>query len=68
MEFYKVKQEADQIRIDRPKKSWFLVANELITEKEAISEGIVELLEKHANKVNINKFSTHWFFGCRWED
>ena len=35
MEYLRVKKEADSIRIERPKKHWFLVANELITRKQA---------------------------------
>lgn len=68
MQFYKVNKEADQIRINRPKKSWFLVANELITVKEAEREGIKQLLNKHAAIVDVNKNSTHWFFGCRFQN
>ena len=68
MKFYRVKPIADQKRIDRPKKSWFLVANELISEKEAKKEGITELLTKYAELVSISKFNTHWFFGCRFEN
>ena len=68
MKFYKVKPIADNKKINRPKKSWFLVANELITESEAKKEGIIELLNKYASIVNVSKFKTHWFFGCRFEN
>lgn len=68
MKFYKVNVDADQKRINRPKRRWFLVANELITQKEAKKEGIELLLSKYSSEVNINKMKTHWFFGCRFEN
>lgn len=66
MKFFKVKAIADQKRISRPKKDWFLVANELITEKEAEKEGILNTLNKYAELVEVGKNKTHWFFGCRF--
>lgn len=67
MKFYKVNKEADQIRINRPKKDWFLVANELITKAEAEKEGIIDILNTHAKVIELSKFKTSWFFGCRFE-
>ena len=68
MEFYKVKGSANQTRINRPRKSWYLVANELISIKEAARENIASLLDEHAIKIEVKKTSTYWFFGCRFEN
>ena len=69
MKYFKVKKHADQIRIERPRKSWFLVVGELITEREATKEGFsMEFLKNHFEKVQISKTKTHWFFGCRFEN
>jgi hypothetical protein len=68
MKYFKVKEHADQIRIERSRKFWFLVKNELITEGEARKEKFsIEFLKNHFEKVEISKNKTRWFFGCRFE-
>ena len=74
MKYYKVKKESDNKRIFIKKgnvlqvyhKRSILVANELITVKEANKQGLTQSLSKHANLVEINKNNTYFFFGCRF--
>lgn len=61
MEFYKITKELDQKRVGNT----FLVGGELITKKEALKMGCLDLLKEKAKKVNISKFKTHWCFGTR---
>ena len=50
------------------KKHWFLVANELITRKQAEKEGFTpEFISKHFEIVQIPKNKVYWFFGARFE-
>ena len=68
MEYLRVKKEADSIRIELPKKHWFLVENELITRKQAEKEGFTpEFISKHFEIVQIPKNKVYWFFGARFE-
>ena len=68
MQFYKVKTEADQVRFNNPLNKWHLVANELLTIKQVEKMKFnTKQIKKYFNKVEINKFSTYWFFGCRFE-
>lgn len=64
MEFYKVDKEADQLKVT---KDIFLVANELITQKEAEKFGFIGELKRNSKKVKVSKLKTYWFFGCRFE-
>ena len=64
MEFHKVNKEADQLKVS---KDIFLVANELITQKEAERSGFIGTLKRNSKKVKVSKFNTYWFFGCRFE-
>jgi hypothetical protein len=62
MLYYKVKKEADQ---KRRKDGTIYIANELYTQKET------EKLQLNINfmeLVNVNKNSTYFFFGARFEE
>ena len=78
MVYFKVKKEADQIPVYRPKKHGYivrqnLIANELYTQKE-----LEELCEdcglnfdkfstKHFKLIQISSRNTYIFFGARFE-
>ena len=62
MKYYKVKQEADQ---KRRKDGSIYIADELYTEKEAEK---LKLNTNFMNLVNVNKNSTYFFFGARFQE
>ena len=66
MKFYMVKDESDNVYC--PKTGTFLVARELITEKEFVKRGLQYLSPKHFEIVEVKKNATHWFFGARFSD
>ena len=66
MRFYMVKDESDNVYCS--KTGTFLVARELITEKEFAKRGLQYLDPKHFDVVEVKKNETHWFFGARFSD
>ena len=68
MKFYKVKKQADQTRKNKT-GSDILICGELYTEKEVKKMNFTEIgKEKYFDIVEMSKFSTHWFFGARFEN
>ena len=73
MEYYRVPKHLDQTRLYKENKTnhhktpngYFLIANELLTEKECkkLNAPIHKL-----KKVNISKNNIYWFFGARFEN
>ena len=61
MKYYKVKKEADQ---KRRKDGSIYIANELYTGKEAEK---LNLNTDFMQLVNVNKNSTYFFFGARFQ-
>jgi len=61
MTYYKVPVKLDQKRL---KNGWFLVANELLTEKEACRRGVNT---EKLNRIEISRRKIYWFFGVRFE-
>ena len=61
MKYYQVKKEADQ---KRRKDGSIYISNELYTEKEAEK---LNLNTDFMQLVNVNKNSTYFFFGARFE-
>ena len=61
MLYYKVKKEADQ---KRRKGGSIYISEELYTKKEAEK---LQLNTNFMNLVNVNKNSTYFFFGARFE-
>ena len=62
MLYYKVKKEADN---KRRKDDTIYIANELYTKKEAEK---LQLNTNYMELVNVNKNSTYFFFGARFEE
>ena len=62
MKYYKVKKEADQ---KRRKDGSIYIAEELYTEKEAEK---LNLNTDFMQLVNVNKNSTYFFFGARFQE
>jgi hypothetical protein len=68
MKYYKIKQIADQLPLYK-KSGWFLIANELWTEKEFNK---ITLSDSNKNKfdyveqIEISKNKTYFFFGARF--
>ena len=62
MKYYKVKKEADQ---KRRKDGSIYISNELYTKKEAEK---LNLNTDFMQLVNVNKNSTYFFFGARFQE
>jgi hypothetical protein len=63
MQYFKVKPYATGIPMGN---KWFLVANELITEKEAIKRNWnLDKLKEHSTIIDVNRNETYWYFGTR---
>lgn len=62
MKYYKVKKEADQ---KRRKDGSIYIAEELYTVKEAER---LQLNTNFMDLININKNSTYFFFGARFQE
>lgn len=67
MKYYKIKKVADNKPLKT--KGWYLIANELFTEKEFAKIELTQNLNKYeyADLVEINKFNTYKMFGARFE-